>query len=278
MRQKLKNKLNYHQIIKHYLIEKDLAYKLRNSNKEERRALYAALYDELFLKIPYHPLLVHRSDPDFIKKNNNKLKLLKFFLKKKYLLLEIGAGDCSLAKLLCKYVRKVYAIEISKKIIADLKIPVNFELIISDGIDIPIPNKLINLAFTFQVIEHLHPDDAIEHLENIYRVIVPEGVYICNTPNRLYGPHDISKYFDKTAKGFHLKEYTITELSKLFKLVGFSKVKIIINLKFTLILVPVRFLKPFELILDIIPQPYRKRIIKNTPLRYILGINMAAIK
>jgi len=51
------------------------------------------------------------------------------------------------------------------------------------------------------------------------------GIYICVTPNRLSGPHDISKYFDVTATRFHLKEYTNTELSDLFKEAGFLKVR-----------------------------------------------------
>ena len=70
--------------------------------------------------------------------------------------------------------------------------------------------------------EHLHPDDAVDQLKNIYNALVNGGKYICITPNRLTGPHDISKYFDNVATGFHLKEYTVTELSGLFREVGFS--------------------------------------------------------
>jgi predicted SAM-dependent methyltransferase len=50
--------------------------------------------------------------------------------------------------------------------------------------------------------EHLHPDDAFEQLKQIYTALTPGGLYICTTPNRLTGPHDVSKYFDETAAGF----------------------------------------------------------------------------
>ena len=73
--------------------------------------------------------------------------------------------------------------------------------------------------------EHLHPDDASEQLTNIYEILINGGIYVCVTPNWLSGPHDISKYFDLVAKGFHLKEYTNTDLSNLFKRVGFSQVR-----------------------------------------------------
>ena len=79
-----------------------------------------------------------------------------------------------------------------------------------------------------QLMEHLHPDDALDQLQNIFTALTSAGVYLCITPNRLNGPHDISMYFDEVATGFHLHEYTITELSDLFKKVGFSKVRVYI--------------------------------------------------
>jgi hypothetical protein len=72
--------------------------------------------------------------------------------------------------------------------------------------------------------EHLHPDDAEEQLRNIYQALSPGGSYICITPNRLSGPHDTSQYFDHVATGWHLKEYSVSELYALFRAVGFSKI------------------------------------------------------
>ena len=39
-------------------------------------------------------------------------------------------------------------------------------------------------------------------LANLYRALKPGAVYVCITPNRLSGPHDISLYFDSVATGF----------------------------------------------------------------------------
>ncbi len=40
------------QVKEHYEIEKALATRLRESSREERRTLYASLYDELFQRVP----------------------------------------------------------------------------------------------------------------------------------------------------------------------------------------------------------------------------------
>jgi hypothetical protein len=47
-------------------------------------------------------------------------------------------------------------------------------------------------------------------------VLRQNGTYLCVTPSRLNGPHDISKYFDDEATGLHIKEYTNAELQALF--------------------------------------------------------------
>ena len=87
------------------------------------------------------------------------------------------------------------------------------------------PTNSVTLAYSFQVMEHIHPDDALEQLRNLFAVIAPGGSYVCVTPNRLNGPHDVSKFYDPVARGFHLKEYTIAELEQLFRGVGFRAVQ-----------------------------------------------------
>jgi hypothetical protein len=48
------------QIREHYEIEKQLASRLRMAGKAERRTLYAALYDELYRRVPHHPQLTKK--------------------------------------------------------------------------------------------------------------------------------------------------------------------------------------------------------------------------
>jgi len=213
------------QLKEHYNIEKELANKLRSATKEERRLLYNAVYDERVERIPHHPLVVRSEDPEAqARAVAPQVRLLRSFVKPEHAFLEVGPGDCAVALEMAKWVKKVYAVDVSAGLVKEAVRPKNFEFCFSDGISIPLPSNSINIAYSNQVMEHLHPEDARDQLRNIYKALSPGGIYICITPNRLSGPWDISRYFDEVATGLHLKEYTINELAKVFRLAGFSKV------------------------------------------------------
>ena len=202
------------QVREHYEIEKDLAIRLRNASKQERRHLYSSLYNEMYQRVPHHPQLTQKSSHQrTLAAVSAQIKLFKHLLGKEITFLEVGPGDCALSLEVTKYVKQVYAVDVSDEITKDLTPPKNFRLILSDGCNIPVPKNSVDVAYSHQLMEHLHPNDAFEQLQNIYNVLTPGGIYICITPNRLSGPHDISKYFDTMASGFHLKEYTVSELS-----------------------------------------------------------------
>lgn len=269
------------QIEKHYEIEKELAIKLRNSNKEDRLTLYTKLYDELFRLVPNHPLLIQKeSFQDRGNDNIEQIKLLERFLNHDKTFLEVGPGDCSLAFKIAERVKKIYAIDVSHEITANNLQPDNFQLIISDGCSIPVNNGSIDVAYSNDLMEHLHPEDAFEQLKNIYNALKSDGVYICHTPNKLSGPHDVSKYFDSVATGFHLKEYTIGELVNIFKSVGFAKLELIVAAKSIVlpILLPVFPFRLLETLLCWLPIKIRRKISKWLPIRVLLGIHLVATK
>jgi SAM-dependent methyltransferase len=215
---------NVEQLREHYEIEKALASRLLNSTKEDRQHLYTALYDELYTNVTHHPRWTRKSSSEITSWIvSQRMQLLQRYLSPEKTYLEIGPGDCSLAVEVSKHVKKAYAVDVATEVTKNQVFPQNFQFIVSDGCSIPVPENSVDLAYSHQLMEHLHPDDALDQLKNIYKALAPKGMYICITPNRLSGPHDISKYFDEVATGFHLKEYTVTELSNLFRRVGFSK-------------------------------------------------------
>jgi SAM-dependent methyltransferase len=126
--------------------------------------------------------------------------------------------------------------------------------------------------------EHLHPDDALEQLENIFRALTPGGVYVCVTPNRLSGPHDISRLFDGVATGFHLKEYSTSELNSLFRRVGFSRVRVRIGIKGKYISLPIFPIVLLEATLDRFPRVIERWIARSLLFRPLLGIRLVATK
>ena len=268
------------QLRDHYEIEKALASKIRNVSKEERRHLYASAYDEMYRRVPYHSMLTRKySAEERAADSAGQLRLLRRFLSAGTTYLEVGPGDCNLSFEVAKLVKQVYAIDVSDEITKDKTSPANFKLILSDGCSVEVDPGSVDVAYSNQLMEHLHPDDAFQQLKNIYTALAPGGVYFCITPNRLSGPHDVSKFFDQVATGFHLMEYTTQELSKLFKDVGFSKVAVLVGAKgkyYKLPACPVAFC---EWVVGLFPYKLRKAIALNLPFRFLFGnIRIVGVK
>jgi SAM-dependent methyltransferase len=254
------------QLYEHYTIEKALAQRLRQATAQERTTLYATLYDELFLKVPHHSQLTRKQQFDASSGIiQQRLALLTPYLRASSQYLEIGPGDCYFALEVAKKVAQVYAVDVSEAIIQRDALPENFHLTLSDGTSIPVAPNSIDVAYSYQVMEHLHPEDAIAQLKNIQTALKPGGVYLCITPSRLTGPHDISKYFDEVATGFHLKEYVVSELAQLFLRSGFRRVSLCKQYRHRNILIPLNpvVLSLFylcETILETLPSPLRHTI------------------
>jgi SAM-dependent methyltransferase len=262
----------------HYEVEKELADRLRHATREQRRSLYGLVYDELYQRVPQHPQLTRKASPELSRAGLvPQLRLLRRYLRPETVVLEIGPGDCALSFALAEQVRQVYGLDVSETITQRATLPPNFKLILSDGTSVPLPAESIDVAYSNQLMEHLHPDDALEQLEGIWRALRPGGVYVCITPNRLSGPHDISAHFDAVATGFHLKEYTVAELSQLFRKVGFRKVQTLLGRQGVCIPAPVAPVVAGEAILGLLP-PGPRRALGRTVGRAFLGIRLLGTK
>ncbi len=267
------------QIKEHYEIEKELARRLKTASAQERRLLYTSLYNELFRRVKHHPQLRIKQSPQLTQQAvRHKLNLIARFLPKTKTFMEIGPGDCALALKMAELGQSVYAVDVSDEITKEIIQPKNFKLYISDGSSIPVSSNTIDIAYSNQLMEHLHPDDAYRQLRNIYAALNVTGKYICITPNRYCGPSDISKYFDNIATGLHLKEYTLGELSNLFKEVGFSRVMLYAGGRGSYIRFPLQLGRLCEIILSKFPLKIAKTIACCFPLKAILGINIIGVK
>lgn len=206
-------------------VEKELAARLLAAPREERRFLYGEVYDELFRRLPHQPQLAQRTDPaaqaELVRL---QAALLGDFLGPDTELVEVGSGDCALALHLAARLRRVTVVEASREIVAGLELPANFALVEARGAACDLPDGSADLAFSCHFVEHLHPDDAREHVAEMFRILRPGGRYVVVTPNRIYGPHDVSRYFADEALGLHLREYTHGELAGLLREAGFRRV------------------------------------------------------
>jgi SAM-dependent methyltransferase len=259
----------------HYEIERELAARLRTASRAERRTLYAELYDELLRRVESHPLMQKTGDGGT---TTAQLRLIERYLDTNSVFLEIGAGDCALALVLADRVQKVYAIEVSAEIIRGVSRRENVEIVVTDGLSIPIPHGSATLAYSNQVFEHLHPDDALDHLRQVCAALAPGGRYVCVTPNRLTGPHDISKYFDTTATGFHLREYTAVELAGLMESAGFERAELWAMRRGVSSRLPRIAVLFVERSLGLVSASMRRRVARALPFRVLLECFVVGIK
>lgn len=259
-------------IQRHYEIERELSDRLRSASRDQRLKLYPALYDEICERVPNIPGWNQQIPAEALRRNvANKVEFLRNYVDADSTFLELGPGDCSVSLAMAEHAGQVIAVDVSSAITSKVQPPDNFKLVISDGVSVEVPPASVDVAYSNQLMEHLHPDDAVEQLRNVRRAIKPGGVYICITPSKLSGPHDVSKYFDDTATGFHLREYTTTELARIFRDAGFVRVRPYIWIKQKLLVIPLSLLIALETVLQWLPKSVCRSICNRFPLNYVLG-------
>ena len=120
-------------------------------------------------------------------------------------------------------------------------------------------------VISIDVYEHLHPEDAFVHLAEVLAVLRPGGEYIIVTPNRLTGPHDITRHLFPDAVeplGFHLNETTSSQLLQALREVGFVGFHSVLPLSHKLP-VPVDIVYPSVLDVFLEKQYQRSRILSR---------------
>ncbi|MGI9429982.1 MAG: class I SAM-dependent methyltransferase [Bythopirellula sp.] len=84
-----------------------------------------------------------------------------------------------------------------------------------------------SLIYWNDVFEHICPDEIGEYLAKIYELLMPGGQLLTITPNWLMRPSDVTGDFcppRTEARGLHLKEYRLSEVTALLKQAGFRRV------------------------------------------------------
>lgn len=259
----------------HYELEKRLAARLMGASSSERSRVYGEVYDELFSSLPDHPQNTRKHVP--IDATVWQLSLLRRLVPAGARFAEIGAGDALVSLGLCDHCAETVAIDVSEGVLGDGPKPANFSFVTIDGIHMPFENERFDFVYSNQLMEHLHPDDALAQLREILRVLKPGGAYLCITPNRLTGPHDVSKYFDSTPTGFHLKEYTYSELSRLFIDTGFSRTAVVFKKGRWYFQMPSWVGTLLERVIARV-YPAQRRPVTHRSVRNVMGVNLLGVK
>jgi SAM-dependent methyltransferase len=249
---------------RHYQVESEIARRLMKADREERKRIFATMYDELFAAVPDHPRLTRRDDSHrTAEANAHKLRAFGPFLGPDKVVVEFAPGDCEFGAVIAPQVRKVYGVDISDQRQQGRQWPDNFQLVLYDGYRLPeIAPDSVDLVFSDQFLEHLHPEDAEDHLKLVLRILKPGGSYVISTPHAQSGPWDVSRYFSDVAEGFHLKEWTYTELARTVQRVGYSKFQPLWSKRGVSLSVPLSVYKGVEFIGDRVSKPTFRRLAK----------------
>jgi SAM-dependent methyltransferase len=168
-------------------------------------------------------------------------------------------------------------VDVSEVIVSAAKRVANLDIVITDGVSLPVEPGSVDVAYSDQLMEHLHPEDATAQLLNVARAIRPGGVYVCITPNRVFGPHDVSRAFDDVATCFHLREYTAREIRPLFLAAGFRKVSFYAGGRGHYMRIPTAVAILAESIFERVPKAIRTRI-PELPQYLLFGLNVVATR
>ena len=260
-------------LIAHYELERRLADRLRAGSQGERSWLYSEVYSKLFDSLPDHPQKTTNELP--ARRVADRKRLLGPLVKPDAVYLEVGCGTAALPFALAGLAAEVLGLDVTDALIDFAAAPANFRFVKTEGVEIPLADSSVDLAHSDQLMEHLHIEDAEPQLREINRILKPGGQYLCATPSRVTGPHDISVFFDEVATGFHMREYDYRSLRDLFLRTGFSRVRFPLVVRgFRLASPPYPVLRGIELALQAAPARLRRGRLAGI----VMGVTALATK
>ena len=263
-------------VLAHYVLERGLSDRLRSASREDRSLVYTEVYRELFASLPDHPQ--RRPIQEGLARADAQLHQIARQLLQQSVFLEIGCGDAALGFAAARQVHTAYGLDVTDALIDFSKAPPNFRFLRTRGVEIPLPAEEVDFAYSNQLLEHLHPEDAADQLREVCRVLKPGGRYRCITPSRVTGPHDISCYFDYEATCFHLREYDYGALRSLFRKAGFRNFRCTAPIRGRELRLPYAAIRALERSLLLLPAHIRASLTRLGLAQAILGLSVVATK
>ncbi|HYL87273.1 MAG TPA: methyltransferase domain-containing protein [Burkholderiales bacterium] len=101
------------------------------------------------------PVALRFSADQYVRRSRDaerELRSLRPVLDLHSVLLEIGAGDCALARRAAGYAERVYAIDVSEDAMGRLGGPPNLVRMAHDGVRIPLPHACVDVAFSRELV------------------------------------------------------------------------------------------------------------------------------
>jgi len=223
-------------ILHHWELEKELTMQLRESTPDNRWEVFERCYSTLYAKLDWLNLLSGTSEDRRAKNIRARQDWIPLIGNPPETICEIGCGKGDFIRYLAELGFICTGMEITHERGAKWVTPhANLQWRISDGVHLDRfePENAYDVVISNSVIEHLHPDDLIDHFRGVQFILRKNGRYIFVTPHTYQGPSDISKIFNcDRPEGMHLREYTWAELKRSLRKAGFNRVSVPIRLPY----------------------------------------------
>lgn len=205
-----------------YDLERALADQLRNASKADRRRLTREVYAEIARHDHSHGHMLSPAQVDRYTAGQ-AFSYLRWIAGASSAL-EIGAGEGYLSAHLAAGNPNA-RIVVTDVVPGSAPLPVNASFVQAEGWSLPFADESFDFVYSSQVVEHIHPQDVLDHFCDVLRLLRPGGCYGFDTPSGLTGPHDVSRGFTSVATGLHLKEWTYGEISPVLRAAGFRMLR-----------------------------------------------------
>jgi ubiquinone/menaquinone biosynthesis C-methylase UbiE len=161
---------------------------------------------------------------------------LKEFITPGDIVLDVGCGIGRIEKHLAKYCAKIYAVDVSKRMVKHTKRRLkglnNVYIYKTNGKDLSLfPDEKFDFVFSIIVLQHLEKEDAVFYLLEMYRVLKPSGKLYFNVPN--FFEEGNFKYFMNTyvmdpssRTAIKMRYYCSQEIKKTLNSIGFNVVSL----------------------------------------------------
>jgi SAM-dependent methyltransferase len=194
------------------------AGKIRYETKFKNRSqAYADAYREFFSKVGDHPQF-NLPDAAYFRYSRQLVDRLEPILSRDLgaprRILELGCGRGFLTAELAQRFPDAKCVGVDVALAESDRFNLsNASYINANILEESFPIENADLVLADQVMEHFHVDDVDHFISTCSRATRPGGLVFIGTPNRLWGPHDISGNCRlREPIGFHLKEYNAKDV------------------------------------------------------------------
>ncbi len=200
-------------------LESKLRARLLEAGRAERPALYSTVYAELGEWLEEHGLIQGTDESSAAL----QLDMLRPLVDSQTTVVEFGGGDGALAARLGPLVGEMVVVDVGGG--DKPQATGSPRRVAPNGLEVELEDGSADLVYSCHFVEHLHPEDLGMHLEEAKRLLRPGGAFVVVTPNRLWGPHDVSRDFLSRPGGLHLVEYSFGSLARRLREAGFRPVR-----------------------------------------------------